>query len=257
MDGGFRFQLGVFQGTFVPIAGNMNLWAQNWVAARNLPYLESSKSYSDNFPGFSLPPHITAGKATYVWGFKGDPSSSEWILFRNSSWNWPGFNIDPPPILRWQAKDAAPILGQINSNGIPYLMRSAAVSNVAPPKITWDQWVVTDLAGVSENGTNDDPDADGTPNILEFIFGSSPKTANAPTATPVSLVGGHLVITIPRRIDRPATLVVEVSGDLVTWNSGPPHTEVLSSGLATLVVRDLTPMSAGSSKRFMRVKVTP
>jgi len=65
MDGGFRFQLGVFQGSLVPTTGNKDLWAQNWVAAHHVPYLESSKSYSDNFLGFSLPPHITEGKATY------------------------------------------------------------------------------------------------------------------------------------------------------------------------------------------------
>jgi hypothetical protein len=257
MDGGFRFQLGVFQGSFVPTTGNKDLWAQNWVAARHLPYLEPSKSYSDNFLGFSLPPHITEGKATYVWGFKGDPASSEWILFRNSLWNWPGFNIDPPPPLRWRARDATPILGQINSNGSPFLMKSAAVSNVAPPTVTWSQWAVTDLAGVSENGVTDDPDDDGTPNLLEFIFGTSPTTANAPTATPVSLVDGHLVITIPRRIDRPANLVVEVSGDMETWVSGPTQTEVLSSGLSSMVVRDLTLYNPLNPKRFMRLRVSP
>jgi hypothetical protein len=257
MDGGFRFQLGVFQGSFVPTTGNKDLWAQNWVAARHLPYLESTKSYSDNFAGFLLPPHITAGKATYVWGFKGDPSSSEWILFRASGWTWPAFNTDPPPQAIWRAREATPILGQINSSLSPFLMKSAAVSNVAPPSITWSQWVVTDLAGVSENGGADDPDDDGTPNLLEFVFGTSPTTANAPTATPVSLVDGHLVITIPRRIDRPANLVVEVSGDMETWVSGPTQTEVLSSGLSSMVVRDLTPYNPLNPQRFMRLMVSP
>ncbi len=256
MDGGFRFQLGVFQGSFVPTTGNKDLWSQNWVAARHLPYLVASSNYSDNFLGFLLPPHITAGKATYVWGFKGDPSSSEWILFRASDWNWPAFD-NALIQFRWRANAATPILGQINSGGSPFLMKSAAVSNVAPPPVTWSQWVVTDLAGVSENGETDDPDDDGTPNLLEFVFGTSPTTANAPTATPVSLVDGHLVITIPRRIDRPANLVVEVSGDMETWVSGPTQTEVLSSGLSSMVVRDLTPYNPLNPQRFMRLMVSP
>jgi len=117
--------------------------------------------------------------------------------------------------------------------------------------------VVTDLVGVSENGVTDDPDDDGTPNLLEFIFGTSPTTANAPAATPVSRVDGHLVITIPRRIDWPANLVVEVSGHMETWVSGPTQTEVLSSGLSSMVVRDLTAYNPLNPKRFMRLRVSP
>lgn len=256
MDGGFRFQLGVFQSGFVPTSSNTALWAQNWVSARHIAYVESSKSYSDNFAGFVTPPHFMAGRSTYVWGFKGNAAAGEWILFRSSSWTWPAFNTDPPPQLRWFARDATPILGQINSGGSPFLMKSAAVSNVAPPTTTWSQWVATDLAGVTENGANDDPDDDAVPNLLEFIFGTSPTVANAPTATPVSVVGGHLVITVPRRIDRPANVMVEVSGDMVTWNSGSSHTEVLSNGLNALVVRDLTPYNPATPQRFMRVRVS-
>jgi len=256
MDGGFRFQLGVFQSGFVPTAANTSLWAQNWVSARHVAYLDSSKSYSDNFVGFVTPPNFMAGRATYVWGFKGNAAVGEWILFRASSWTWPAFNTDPPPQLRWSASAATPILGQINSSGSPFLMKSAAVSNVAPPTTTWSQWVNSDLAGSAESGPDEDPDSDGVPNLLEFVFGTSPTVANAPVATPVSLVGGHLVITIPRRIDRPATVQVEVSSDMVTWNSGSSHTEVISDGLDSLVVRDLTPYNPASPQRFMRVRVS-
>lgn len=256
MDGGFRFQLGVFQGTFVPTTANRNQWAQNWVAARHVAYLESSQSYSDTFEGFVAAPNFTAGKATYVWGFKGDALSGEWILFRASSWTWPAFNTDPPTQFRWRAREATPILGTISSTGDPFLMKSAAVSNATPPTVTWSQWVDTDLSGVPDNGPEDDPDDDGVPNLLEFVFGTPPTTANAPTATPVSLVGGHLVMTIPRRIDRPAMLVVEVSGDLVNWNSGAAHTEIISSAPNALVVRDLTPYDPENPRRFMRLRVS-
>ena len=90
--------------------------------------------------------------------------------------------------------------------------------------------------------------------MLEYVFGTPPESAGAPTATPVAVVGGHLQITIPRRIDHPATLIVEVSDDLTSWHSGPAYTAVVSDGLAALVVRDLTPMDADHPRRFMRLK---
>ena len=62
---------------------------------------------------------------------------------------------------------------------------------------------------------------------------------NAATATPLSLVdvGGvkYLQIRIPRRIDHPAALVVEVSADLVHWNSGAAHTAVVEDSAAAFV----------------------
>jgi hypothetical protein len=70
----------------------------------------------------------------------------------------------------------------------------------------------------------------------------------------VALQSGHVVITVPRRLDRPATLTVEVSGNLVDWQSGPAHTEVLQDNEAALVVRDLTPLSPANPKRFIRLK---
>ncbi len=93
-------------------------------------------------------------------------------------------------------------------------------------------------------------------NLLEFVFGTAPKTANAPVATPVVLQSGHAVITIPRRIDHLVNCTVEVSGNLVNWQSGPAHTEVLQNDAAALVVRDLTPVNAANPQRFIRLKAT-
>ena len=78
--------------------------------------------------------------------------------------------------------------------------------------------------------------------------------------TPVSWVenGGQtfLQMTIPRRIGHRATLVVEVSSDLVTWNSGDTYTEIVSNNTAVLIVRDKTPLSGNPGKRFMRLRAT-
>ena len=64
-----------------------------------------------------------------------------------------------------------------------------------------------------------------------------------------------LQITIPRRLDHQATLVVEVSSDLVNWNSGAGYTVEMSNAANALVVRDATPYGAENTKRFMRLKV--
>jgi hypothetical protein len=47
---------------------------------------------------------------------------------------------------------------------------------------------------------------------------------------------------------------VEVSSNLVEWNSGEPHTTVLLDTADTLKVRDNTPLNA-TERRFIRLKV--
>jgi hypothetical protein len=71
--------------------------------------------------------------------------------------------------------------------------------------------------------------------------------------------GGFLSITFPRLKNRlDYDFVVEVSSDLVTWNSGPVYTletsvTPLDATREQVTVRDLTSMSA-SSRRFIRLK---
>jgi hypothetical protein len=258
MDAGFRFELGVFEGTFVPTSGNIAQWSQHWRPAQRTGYNPAGKDFNAEFVVEDNDPPFTFGKKGYVWGFRGDALSGEWILFRHDSWTWPvpdPLGINPTPLM-WAAEDATAILGAINASGTPFRMKSAAVTNAAPPATTWNQWRLENLTGEPLDGAHDDPDQDGTPNLLEFVFGTDPRIANTPALTPVSLVDGHLVITFPRRVDHQASLTVEVSGDLAAWNSGPAHVEILSDGLAALVARDLTPTGPANPKRFIRLKAT-
>jgi hypothetical protein len=251
MDGGFKFEIGVFKGSFVPTSGNTASWAANWAPAARTPYLTATKRFADTVVANSNATPFTVGKTAYIWGFRGSPASGEWILFRASSWTWPdanGFMYH-----EWFAKDATPVLGQIHSSGSPFLMKSAAVSNAAPPSTSWDQWRLDNLAGVPLDAPDQDPDHDGSPNLLEFVFGSNPVLPEAPAVTPVSLVSGHLTISIPRRIDHTATLVVEVSPDLTNWQSGAAHTQTMTETASLLVVRDLTTLDNSHPKRFIRL----
>lgn len=264
MDGGFRFELGVFKGAFVPTAANMAEWAANWVA--KIDTRVSYETGNARFAGKHIPQdnegHFAINNPAYVWGFKGDAVSGEWILFRSASWLWPEVDPPAPPpanAYEWFVRNATPVLGvgTINASGSPFLMKSVAVSNVSPPPTYYSQWQTETLTGEPLNASGDDPDKDGVSNLLEFVFGTPPRTAGASTLTPVSLVGGKLQISIPRRIDHPALLTVEVSGDLTNWASGPAHTEVLGNDVSGLLVRDLTALDPAHPKRFMRLKAEP
>ncbi len=264
MDGGFHFELGVFKDGFVPTSVNTAQWASHWQKADRCSYQASTKSFGSDYEIFDNEDPFTSGANAYVWGFRGGESSGEWILFRHTAWNWPQLEPPGPPgfPLQWSATSAnAVILGSIHSSGSPWLMQSAAVTNSSPPSTSWLQWQSEELAGTPLNGPNDDADGDGISNLIEFVFGTAPKTANTPVATPSSILDlsgqRHLQISIPRRRDHPATLVVEVSSDLSIWNSGASYTQVVSDGAAALVVRDLTPISPGFPKRFMRMRAIP
>ncbi|MEO8617474.1 MAG: hypothetical protein ABI600_20250 [Luteolibacter sp.] len=254
MDAGFQFQLGVFSAGFTPTVGNISQWAANWTSAQQSAYNPAigSTSFNGNYTvtGNSAP--FTVGAKGYIWGRSTSSTKDEWILFRKADWTWPVPNPMNSTPISWNAANADEvILGSMNSSGNPYLMKSAAIA-------TYSQWTVAELANEAQNGANQDPDRDGISNLMEFVFGTAPKTSNAATATPLSLVDisgqKYLQITIPRRIDHPANLIVQVSIDLNQWNSGASYTVVVADTASALIVRDLTPFDSASPKRFMRLK---
>jgi len=250
MDGAFVFELGVFQNGFIPARGNMNEWTAKWSMAKSGNYNPVTGAFEENFTVVSNAAPFLSGTPAYVWGKRNSASGDEWILFRKSDWNWPGTGSINPFPLDWNAAEASQIIiGSVNGPG--HLMKSEAV-------ISYSQWQFSALAGETRGGPNEDPDDDGTPNLLEFVFGSLPQQAGPPPRTPLQIVeiGGqsYQQITIPRLRERRAVLTVMVSADLMVWFSGSSHTVVVSSDAASLVVRDLTPISPDQSKRFMKVK---
>lgn len=256
MDGAFQFQLGAFANGFIPTASNAADWAANWSPAATTPYLPGSNVRAFDAVLFltSNAAPFTIGAKAYVWGRASGPGSDEWILFRANHWTWPSANpSDPAPFqIPWGAEEANEvILGTINPSGSPFLMRSTAVRS-------YQQWKTEALAGQPLDAPADDPDHDGVPNLLEFLFGTSPTLPNGAPATPTSFVDisgqKYLQISIPRLRDRLVSVKVEVSSDMVTWQSGTSLTVEVSNTPELLVVRDLTPVVPGLSKRFMRVK---
>jgi len=260
MDASFQFELGVFEGSFVPTLTNKGQWAANWRPAERADYDPVTQAFDSIFVVEDNQTPFAVGKPAYVWGWRMGASGAEWILFRAPSWTWPEADEFPFFSIEWDAADATAIIGEIGGPGDPFLMKSAAVTGVASPATTWEQWQAKFLDGEPLDGPNDDPDLDGTPNLLEFVFGTDPLAAGPPPQTPVSVVtvgdDRFLQISIPRRVEHSVDLTVEVSSDLVTWNSGPSHTLGVADDVDALVVRDLTPFSSSVPVRFMRLQAS-
>jgi hypothetical protein len=250
MDAGYTFELGVFSGGFVPTRANISEWRTRWVAADTAAYEVTNQRFAGAHTVSHNAAPFLAGTSAWIFGHRDTAVGSEWILFRNTSWLWPAASSGPPfpdEDSGWNVKDANQVVfGQLNQG---FLMKSESLQ-------TYGQWQTAYLTGEPLNAPNDDPDQDGVSNVLEFVFGTLPKAPNPPTATPSTLVAGNMQMSVPRRTDRLANLVIEVSANLIHWNSGASHTEIISNDASVLVVRDLTPIDAAHPRRFMRLRVT-
>ena len=137
----------------------------------------------------------------------------------------------------------------------------------APYQI-WRQanFTSAELTNSAVSGDTADPDADGVPNLAEYALGLSPKAPN-PNGLPVASVqnlGGTNYLTIAYEqvlYDTDISYTVQISDDLVTWNSGPAFTAPVGSpvdngdGTETWLVQDLIP-SDTTTARFIRLKIT-
>ncbi len=149
-----------------------------------------------------------------------------------------------------------------NQSAIDEIRFGQSFADVTPPFTPIETWRMTHFGTAAASGNAADladPDNDGAQNLMEYALGSLPTNSSvhsAPVSATTAINGqDYLSLNVPWNTSATdVTFAVEVSGDLITWNSGPAYTTVVSSGVY-LVVRDNIPMST-AVKRFMRLRVT-
>ncbi len=129
----------------------------------------------------------------------------------------------------------------------------------------FDSFTPADIASPDRTGIGDDPDRDGSSNMMEFLFGTNPAQADATSSAPTVtflLAGPQPTVEIDfwsRRDPAGFTLRPQTSGDLLKW----PDTEILpeligyhgASDRARVLYR--IPISEDQSRCFVRLFATP
>jgi len=132
----------------------------------------------------------------------------------------------------------------------------------------WRSMVFSAAEAANEaiSGAMADADQDGLSNWAEYTLGGLPKDFDSshllPTPSIATVEGQNfLALTYATQNGSSETsATVQVSADLVTWLSGPPHTEqfgspvVNANGTITRTFRDTTPLN-NAPQRYIRLQM--
>jgi mannosyl-glycoprotein endo-beta-N-acetylglucosaminidase len=111
------------------------------------------------------------------------------------------------------------------------------------------------------SGPEADPAKSGAKNLLSYASGVNPMNPDRSLLPTITTSGTNLTLTYTRlKYVADVTYTVEVSSDMVTWQSGASFTTQVSSTdiddkTIRVVVRDNTAMTA-ANQRFIRLKIT-
>jgi hypothetical protein len=147
-------------------------------------------------------------------------------------------------------------VGTINGVGVFGLLDVATLT----PLQAWRTAHFGNPSNVGAGGNGAAPAGDGVVNLIKYALGLDPFTATQAGELPAGNIEEELgqsyaALAANRSAQAPdITYVVEVSGDLTTWASGPGNTVTLQDTPTQLVVRDATPL--GAEPRFLRLVVS-
>jgi hypothetical protein len=130
----------------------------------------------------------------------------------------------------------------------------------------YTQWTTSKFYSVGLTNANvsaplGDPDGNGIPNLMKYALGMDPNVPSIAGLPQLSIIttNNNQFLTLSYYPNPYATnleYVVEVSNDLINWNSGSGYTYQLTpNGQTPVVVSDWYPMSA-NIQRFMHLRVS-
>ena len=100
-------------------------------------------------------------------------------------------------------------------------INSSGVVTFTAPATGFTSWAASKGLTASNNGTTQDPDHDGTSNLLEYVLGGNPLASDSTSTQPVqSSDSNNVYYTFNRSVDSKAdtTQKVQWSTDLATWH---------------------------------------
>jgi hypothetical protein len=128
---------------------------------------------------------------------------------------------------------------------------------------TYEEWRVlnfttTQLQNSSVSSASADPDTDGIPNLMEYVFNLSPW-ANNPPRTSSGISNNHLTLTYPERNNLAPTQVwLQGTDDLQKWttyNTKIEISRIAASGFNAVTLQDPVALGTNLNRRFIRLKI--
>ena len=195
------------------------------------------------------------------------PFTYQWLCNGAAVAGATGASLTLNPALPGQSGSYALVItntgGSVTSAAAVVLITPLAFSSWQASRFT-----VAELANPAVSGPLADPDADGVCNLLEYAFGSDPRTPSAAVLPTARLVGGsdgpHLAITYRQLINATGVVyVVGVSSDLVSWDDSQTQVAPVGAPQPTgdgrtqwVTAQVVQPLPAGAGARqFLRVKI--
>jgi hypothetical protein len=221
--------------------------------------------------GTSLSANGNAAGSAIVWGIEGNNNALHAysaVNISNELWN--SQQNAARDSLGTYVKFCAPTI----VNGKVYAPTGAGqnqlvvYSLLGTPYQIWQHqnFSSTQLTNAAVSGDTVSPAGDGIPNLMKYAFNLNPfvpSTGGLPQGS-LPTIGGtnYLALTFKQVLfATDISYTVQVSGDLITWNSGPGYTAQIGppidngDGTETVTFQDIVPVTSANA-RFIRVQIS-